>query len=427
MRLEVIENSLINEKLYRKEYDNGLMAFILPKQGYNKKYAIFATNYGSIDSNFEVEGKTENVPDGIAHFLEHKLFEQKDGSVMDKFSILGASPNAYTSFNHTAYLFSTTDNFEKCFDLLLNYVQNPYLTDENVDKEKGIIGQEIRMYQDNPSWQVFFDLLGGLYVNLPVKIDIAGTIESIAKINKEILYTCHDTFYDPSNMVIFVVGEVDPQSIFETIEKNVKIDGPKKQINRIYPEEPTNINKQTVDKKLDVAIPLFSVGFKNVQIPKEPQEIIRTDIAQRIILELLAGKSSKLYKDMYEQGAITGSFDTDSTLENLYGFASIGAESPKPEFVYQNILSSIEEMKKNNINEENFLRAKKQFTGEFIRLFNSVDRIAHVFISNYFRGVNILDYINAYKDIKKEYVYDVLVNTFKQENAVMSIVNPAKS
>ena len=210
MNYRTLNFEKIGETLYEYEHGSGLKVFFVKKPGYNKKTAMFGTNYGSIDNTFKVQGSDKEivVPDGIAHFLEHKLFEQEDGNMLDKFSKLGASPNAYTSFNQTVYYFSCTDLFEENFSMLLDYVQNPWLTDENVEKEKGIIGQEIRMYEDNPNWRVFFNLLDCLYVNHPVKLDIAGTIESISKITKELLYDCYYTFYTPSNMVVVVVGDL---------------------------------------------------------------------------------------------------------------------------------------------------------------------------------------------------------------------------
>ena len=269
MNYEIIEYNNINEKVYQYSHSSGLKAFVIPKKGYQKKYATFATNYGSIVNRFIIPGQSEEirVPDGIAHFLEHKLFEQEDGSVIDKFSALGSNPNAYTSFNQTVYLFSCTDKFHENFELLLNYVQNPYLTDENVEKEKGIIGQEIRMYRDNPEWRVYFNLLAALYKNHPVKIDIAGTIESIADINKENLYLCYNTFYHPSNMVIIVVGDVDPDKVFENIETAIKVKTNPGEIKRIFEEEPEEINSPNIKQKYFFSITLFYIGLKDTNFP----------------------------------------------------------------------------------------------------------------------------------------------------------------
>ena len=213
------------------EHKSGLKTFVIPKKGYSKKYATFATHYGSINNEFSLgEGEgVIRVPDGIAHFLEHKLFEQEDGSVMDKFSKLGSNPNAYTGFAQTVYLFSCTDRFKDNFELLLTFVQNPHITEESVEKEKQIIGQEIRMYNDNPNWRVFFNLLDAFYEKNPVKIDIAGSIESISKINKNVLYTCYNTFYHPSNMMVLVVGMLSLLRYFPRWKKTflVWIKGPR--------------------------------------------------------------------------------------------------------------------------------------------------------------------------------------------------------
>ncbi|MFZ5989596.1 MAG: EF-P 5-aminopentanol modification-associated protein YfmH, partial [Bacillota bacterium] len=266
MDIKAIEYRNIDEVMYMHEHESGLKSFVVPKRGYSKKYATFATHYGSINNEFVVPGESTatKVPDGIAHFLEHKLFEQKDGSVMDKFSKLGSNPNAYTSFAQTVYLFSCTDRFDENFDLLLNFVQNPYITEESVEKEKDIIGQEIRMYDDNAGWRVFFNLLDAFYEKNPVKIDIAGSIESIGRINKDVLYKCYNTFYHPSNMVVLVVGDVEPDKVFTQIEKNIAINKSNPEIKRLFPDEPDRINKNYIEQSLAVAMPLFQMGFKDV-------------------------------------------------------------------------------------------------------------------------------------------------------------------
>ncbi|KAF6512249.1 peptidase M16 family [Geobacillus stearothermophilus] len=212
----------LREELFYEKMDNGLDVYILPKKGFNKTYAVFTTNYGSVDNQFVPLGKTEmkRVPDGIAHFLEHKLFEKEDGDVFQQFSKQGASANAFTTFTRTAYLFSSTDNVEKNLETLIDFVQSPYFSNKTVEKEKGIIGQEIRMYDDNPDWRVYFGAIESMYHNHPVKIDIAGTVESIAQITKELLYECYETFYHPSNMLLFVVGPVDEQKIMQQIRDN---------------------------------------------------------------------------------------------------------------------------------------------------------------------------------------------------------------
>ncbi len=220
--MKPLEFKQLEETLYYEQLDNGLDVYILPKNGFHKTFATFTTNYGSVDNEFIPLGKTEpvKVPDGIAHFLEHKMFESEDGDVFHTFGKQGASANAFTSFTRTAYLFSSTTNVNQNVETLLDFVQHPYFTDKTVEKEKGIIGQEITMYDDNPDWRAYFGTIENMYEKHPVKIDIAGTIPSINKITKEDLYTCYETFYHPSNMLLFIVGSVDPEEMMLLIREN---------------------------------------------------------------------------------------------------------------------------------------------------------------------------------------------------------------
>ena len=425
MKTSIIENDVLKEKIHVCEFDNGLQAYVLPKRGYTKKYATYATHYGSIDSEFVVPGDSQNtrVPDGIAHFLEHKLFEQEDGPVLERYAALGASGNAYTGFDHTAYLFSCTERFEESFKLLMKFVQNPHLTDENVEKEKGIIGQEIRMYEDNPNWRVFFNFLDALYVNHPVKKDIAGTIESISKINKDILYKCYNTFYHPSNMVVCVVGDVQPEWVFETIRNGQKVMHDMPEIKRIYSDEPMSINKKIVEQKMQVAAPLFLLGFK------ENTGVIGGNpalhyVGMKILLEMIFGRASDLYGELYESGLITSNFDVDYTFEGSYSYSTIGGESKSPDQVRDRVIKAIEKINQSGLNEEDFTRIKKMKLGSFIKTFNSVEKIGHEFVAGYFRGINIFDFVNAYMEIDYNKAKEIYSKHFTLGNMALSIVNP---
>ena len=239
--MQIIENSQIKEKVYIEKLENGLTIMIIPKSGIQKKYAIWGTNYGSVDNKFIVPGETDvtSVPDGVAHFLEHKMFEQENGTnSLDTLTKLGVNANAYTTTNHTAYLFECTENFYEALDELMDYLQHPYFTDENVEKEKGIIAQEINMYNDYPEWEVYMNAMKAMYHNNPVKIDIAGTVESISKIDKDILYTCYNTFYHPSNMVMCFAGEFEPENLLEEVKKRLLPKKNEGEIKRIYVSEP---------------------------------------------------------------------------------------------------------------------------------------------------------------------------------------------
>ncbi|TYQ13050.1 UNVERIFIED_CONTAM: putative Zn-dependent peptidase [Acetivibrio alkalicellulosi] len=424
MDIKTINYSKIDEVVHCYEHKSGLKAFVIPKKGYSKKYATFATHYGSINNEFTIDGENTRVPDGIAHFLEHKLFEQKDGSVMDKFSKLGSSPNAYTSFSQTVYLFSCTDRFDENFDLLLDYVQNPYITEESVEKEKGIIGQEIRMYDDNANWKVFFNLLDAFYEKNPVKIDIAGSIESISKINKDFLYKCYNTFYHPSNMVILVVGDVDHKEVFSKVEKAINVTDKQPDIKRVFPDEPLSINKDYVEYKLAIAMPVFQMGFKDSGFTTKGIECLNREIAVKILLEMILGRSSNLYTKLYNEGLINNTFDFDYSIEENYAFSAFGGESKDPLKVKEFIVDEIKDLYNRGISKDDFERIKKSMRGRFIKQLNSVERVSHMFMSVYFKHVNLFDYIEVYDNISFEYLENVFNEHFVVDNLALSVVKP---
>ena len=421
--MNIIESQILKEKLYQNQYPCGLRVFVMPKVGYDKKYAMFATHFGSINDDFiHPETKEEiKVPDGVAHFLEHKLFSQKDGSAMDKFAAMGSSSNAYTSFTHTSYLFSCTEGFDDSFKLLLDFVQNPYITDESVENEKGIIGQEIRMYEDDADWQLYFNFINCLYNSHPVKKDIAGTIETISHIDRELLYKCFKTFYDPSNMVIFVVGDVKPEDIFKMVEENVDVNKDALKIEQKTTEEEAKISEAKKEVSLEVALPMFIYGFKT---GIDYEDIMKEEIAVNIAFEMLCGKSSELYQNLYENGLLTSPLGIDVTFEREYSFISLAGESENPNEAIQKIKDEIIKMKNNEIDGEAFERIRKRLMGEYIRQFNSVDKIAHMFMNNIMRDVNILEYIDKYSEVTKDDVKKALDKYFNIEYEATSIVNP---
>ena len=330
MEFEKIQSKSLGEVLYRGVHKSGLKIYVLQKNGFSKSYASFAARVGSVDSEFTVPGESEKtkVPDGIAHFLEHKLFEQPDGSnVFEKYSKTGAWANAFTGFNTTAYIFSATGGFYENLEILLDFVSKPYFTDENVAKEQGIIGQEIRMYDDDPNWRVFFNLLSAMYVSHPVKKDIAGTVESISRINKDILYKCYNTFYNPSNMILFACGDVDCKRVEQLADKYVTA-SPIGEINRHYPEEPPRINQSVSEQRLSVALPIFLLGFKDSELKQRGGDMLRKQITTEVLLEMLAGKSSPLYNTLYEKGLINDSFELDFSSETDYAHTVMGGKVP---------------------------------------------------------------------------------------------------
>ncbi len=400
--MKTIEFKQLDETLYYKKLSNGLDVYILPKKGFSKTFVTFTTKYGSIDRTFVPIGESEaiTVPDGIAHFLEHKMFEKEDGDVFQQFSEAGASANAFTSFTRTAYLFSATDNIYKSTETLLNFVQEPYFTEQTVNKEKGIIGQEITMYDDQPDWRLYFGAIENMYHKHPVKIDIAGTIESIDKITAEHLYTCYNTFYHPSNMLLFVVGGIDPTEMMSFIEDNQnKKEFPEPTpIERHFEEEPQEVAIQERELKMDVQKPKVYVGLKAKETNLSGEEMLKHELSVQIGLECLFGRASNFYTEVYEKGLIDESFAYDFSLENGYGFALIGSDSSSPDELAKLIKNQINNAD-SAFNEEKVDRVKRKKIGFFLRALNSMEFIANQFTRYKFNDMNLFDAVPVIEKI----------------------------
>lgn len=430
--MEKIEHTQLQETLYYQQLSNGLDVYILPKRDYNKAYATFTTKYGSVDNMFQVEGQNkEKVVDGIAHFLEHKMFEQESGEdVFQEFSKQGASANAFTSFTRTAYLFSCTDQIEANLLTLLNYVQSPYFTDENVEKEKGIIGQEIQMYDDNSDWQSYFGLIQALYQNHPIRIDIAGTIESIAKITKESLYTCYNTFYHPSNMVLFLVGPVDPQAMIGLIEENQSKKQFTKQgeIQRFYPDEPNEVAEKKKITVLPVGIPKCLFGFKDpsTSLGLKGDALFKQELCMQIALEAMIGTGSELYQSLYDEGLIDDSFGYDYSIEEDYGFSMMGGDARDPEQLLQKIKEQFPAILEAGIAETEFERIRKKKIGANLRSFNSPEWIANQFTSYRFRGADLFRAIPLLEELTLQDVNRSIRDHIDWNRFAVSIVKAEK-
>ncbi len=427
MRFEKTENKALKESILFGVHESGLRVYIIPKEGFSKYYAIYGTEYGSIDNVLKVPGGNEeiNLPDGIAHFLEHKLFEEEDGqNAFDKFAVTGASSNAFTSFDMTAYLFSCTDKFYENLDILLEFVNNPYFTDENVAKEQGIIGQEIKMYDDDPEWRLFFNMLQGMYHNNTVKTDIAGTVESISHITPELLYKCCDAYYNPSNMILVMVGDIDPDEAVGYIDKHVKPEKNVGKIERTKVSEPDFAVKKIVRQKLSVSKPLFLMGFKEKETNVCGDELVKKQIKTDIILEVLFGKSSGFFMELYGEGLIDGSFSKDCELEKYYGFSSISGESKEPETVYERTCEYLRQVKKGNLDPEAIAVAKRVLIGQNLRRFNSVEKLGNDFIRSFMNGINPLNYNDLVESITAEELEIRLREHFDEEACTLSIVEP---
>lgn len=420
--MKVIESLTIKEKIYIEKLENGLTVMLVPKENTNKKYVIWGTHFGSIDNHFIVPQTNEEVkvPDGVAHFLEHKMFEQENGkNSLDVLMSLGVDANAYTTNNHTAYLFETTEHFYEALDELMDYVQHPYFTDQNVEKEKGIIGQEIGMYDDDPGWQLYMNVLDCMYNENPIKIDIAGTVKSISKIDKDVLYKCYNTFYHPSNMVMVVCGNFKPEEMLKQIINRLVEKPRQADIKRIYPKEEESIHMKYKETFMDVSKPLFAVGFKDKIVPKENR--VQRHIAIEILMNMLIGKSSELYQKLYEKGELLTVPDTDYEFSDTYAHVFISGQSKEPEMIRQELLDEIEKQKQ-SFNKENFERIKKKVYGSYVVEYNDVSNIARMLLSDYFKDVNSLDYIEQYKGVTEEFTKQILNEVFAEKKCVLSVI-----
>ncbi len=422
--IKEIKSERLGDHYYEVKHPSGLKIFIYPKENNNSTYAIFGTKYGSIDNCFKTsdEDQVKEVPAGIAHYLEHKLFESEDGDAFARYAKTGASANAYTSFDKTCYLFSCTDNVYESLEILLDFVQSPYFTEQTVKKEQGIIGQEIRMYDDDPQWRVMFNLLGALYHNHPVKLDIAGTVESIAKITPDLLYKCYNTFYNLNNMVLCVVGNVDYNKVLELCDKMLKLSKPVK-IDRIFEKEPDDVVKPRVEQKLSVASPIFELGFKEHadENRKTANQIAQTEI----LLEVLASESSPLFKRLLDAGLINQSSFSYEYFEGP-GYSSIifSGESKDPDTVAKEINKEVADLRKKGINSAAFERAKKAVYGRMISSFNSVDNIANMMAALTFTGHELFNYVDAIAEADINSVNARLNSQFKEDCSALSVVLP---
>ena len=423
--MKVLESKKIQEKAYIETLKNGMKVIIVPKPNLDKKYIIWGTHFGSIDNRFIMPKTNEEIfiPDGVAHFLEHKMFEQPNGTnSLDTLMALGLDANAYTTNDHTAYLFECTDNFYEGLDELMDYVQHPYFTDQNVEKEKGIIAQEIKMYDDEPSWRLYMNIMDCLYKDNPIKIDIAGSVKSISQITPDVLYKCYNTFYNPSNMVMVVCGNFVPEEILEEIKKRLVEKEEQGEIKRIYPPEEKEINKQYKEVEMEVSLPMFAIGFKDTEEKTDKKELVNKHIAIEILLNMIIGKSSDVFKNLYENGTLLGQPDLDYEFSDEYAHIVISGQSKDPEQVKEKIVSEIERLKQEGLTDEHFNRIKRKIYGDYVAEYNSVGNIARMFLADTFKGINSFDYIENYDSITKEYTKNILDRVLKKENMAMSVV-----
>ena len=423
--MKIVESSKIKEKAYIEKLENGMTLIIIPRKNTKKKYVIWGTHFGSVDNHFVMPqtGEEVYIPDGVAHFLEHKMFEQSNGTnSLDTLMALGIDANAYTTNDHTAYLFECTEHFYEGLDELMDYVQNPYFTDENVEKEKGIIGQEINMYDDDPGWQLYMNALDCMYKENPIKIDIAGTIESISEITPDVLYKCYNTFYHPSNMTMAICGDFEPEEIAKEVKKRLIPKENQGEIKRIYPKKEDKINKKEKTVQMEVSIPMFMIGYKDIENSKENR--IQKHIAIEILLNMIIGKSSSLYQELYEKGILLSQPDLSYEFTDQYAHILLSGFTKEPQLVKQKIDETVTKMKEKGLEVEHFERIKKKVYGDYVVEYNSVAETARMFLADNMKQINSFDYIEDFESVTKQYTEEILKDIFKEENEILSVVAP---
>ncbi len=423
--MKKIEAAQLDEVVYSEILPNGLTVYIIPKKGYSKTYAMFSTKYGSIDRTFIPRGKTERVtvPDGIAHFLEHKLFEEEHGDAMDTFSEQSASVNAFTSATRTAYLFSATDQIEKNIETLLDFVQNPYFTEQTVEKEKGIIAQEIQMYDDSADWRLYLGALEALYEHHPIRIDIAGTIDSINQITAEHLYMCYETFYHPSNMVFSVVGPVDPEQTMNLIRQNqaAKTFTPYVPIQRFIEREDGAAFHHYKKETMDVIKPKVNIVRKSNVGELEGQDYVRHDLALSIGLDTLFSTSSPFYEKLYETEVIDESFGYHFTLERSFNFVSISTDTYEEEKFINEVERQLAQIQLNDDEVERIIRRR---LGHFVRALNSPEFIANQFTQYAFAGASLFDVYDILQTLTVEDVEKALNTIVDVKQQSVFVIEP---
>ena len=417
--MKVIENKKIDEKVYIEKLENEMTIEVIPKHNTQKKYIIWGTKFGSNDNHF-IEpntGKEIKVPDGVAHYLEHKMFEQESGvDSLYTLMALGLDANAYTTNDHTAYLFGGIDNFYAGLDELMDYVQHPYFTDENVTKERGIIGQEIQMYDNEPEWKLYLNAMRCLYKNNPITLDVAGSKESISHITKEILYSCYNTFYHPSNTIMVISGDFEPEEIIEEVKKRLLKKEKMGKIERIYPSYENDINQKKIVETMNINMPLYMIGYRDFM---RDESAVKKDVTLKLIFDSLLGKCSNKYQELYEKGLIMEEMDDDYEFSDIYAHEIISGESKNVDEVYEEVTNTLEN---GIITEDVLARSKRRLYGEIVSRFDDVEQIGRVFLQNEIKGINPFEYIDILDEIDLAYANKIQKEMLKKDKAILSTV-----
>lgn len=412
----------IGESIEMTTLENGLRVCYIPKPDFSKTFAMLATNFGSVDASFTMDGIRYDTPAGVAHFLEHKMFEDEDGNALQKFGVTGASPNAFTSHTMTAYHFSCTSDFEKNLEILLKFVFTPYFTDENVEKEKGIIGQEIGMMDDMPNWQAYVGMFEGLYTEHPVRISIAGSVESIAPITPEILLRCHEAFYSPSNMMLIVCGTAD----FERVVGMARSLTPKtsKEIAaRHYGMRRSAVHQREVVRTMQISKPYFMMGVKDIPL-MEGESSVKRSMTGELLARMICGQTSPLFTDLYARGLLNRRFETGYSLLPEGAYAMFVGESADPRAVRDEIERRMHEMCRDGVDEALFDRMRNAVYGTYVRCLDQPDEICRMQAEAGFHGENFGDFAEIFDTITVQDVQEMLTRWAQPDRTALSLILP---
>ena len=412
----------IGESVLRETLPNGLQICVVPKPEFARSYAFFATRYGGMDTRFCLNGRWLDTPAGIAHYLEHKMFDTKEGNALQELAKNGAEPNAFTSNAMTGYYFDSTEHFEENLEILLSFVSIPYFTEESVAKEQGIIGQEIRMIEDNPDWQLYTRMMKALYKNSTARTSIAGTVESISHITAETLYDCHKAFYTPSNMILTVVGNVDPVHVADLAKRILPREGGPV-IPRDYGQEPPEVAERETRMAMEVASPQFLAAYK-CDPAADGEDYLRTAVLGTMACDILLGDSSPLYQRLYEEGLINTSFG--GAFEMMPGVAYLyaGGDSRDAARAAAEIQKEAERLAAEGIDEDYYQRVRRASFGDNLRGLNSFENIAVTLTEGYFHGYDPFRFPQVFESITKDDVADFLRRSVTEDRAVLSEIVP---
>lgn len=411
----------VGETMYHEKLENGLHVFVFPKPEFQKSYAFFATNYGGMDMRFCLNGEWHNTPAGVAHYLEHKMFDTQEGNALQDLAANGASPNAFTSDDITGYYFDSTEKFEENLRILLSFVSVPWFTQESVDKERGIIGQEIGMIEDNPDWKCFMNLMAALYKHHPIRVSVAGSVESIAQITPETLYACHKAFYDPANMVLCVAGPVDPERICGVAREILPREaGPIAAKDYGEKEEP-RAARSLIEERMEVSAPIFHLGYKG-DAPRKGEDRLRQELVAELALEILLGSSSPLYARLYREGLINQEFGYG--YEDSFGCAFMAAngESRDPEAVRMAVAGEADRIGREGADRALWERVKKGVYGNRVRGLNSFEHLCVGQAQSFFAGYDFLRFADLFDAITQEEAEELIANWVTEERTALSVV-----